>query len=207
MQRDLLAMKDLKLIAFDLFGVVITDGHLVTNGLMPLLPPGTTKADVKPFYDAYTGGQISEAAFWLGLNLTVDSAIRNQFLNCFELDAELAEVTYALAKRYRLGILSNLGAEWGEMLEERFAFSERFEPRIISGAVQCQKPEPEIFEILIKASGVGGEHIAFIDDRRENLQVAKRFGMTTIHYQREPDNHPYEPDYTIQRLGEVLQFL
>lgn len=200
-------MNKLKLIAFDLFGVIITDGHLVTNGLMPLLPPGTAKAEVKPFYDAYTGGQIPEAAFWLGLNLTVDSDIRNRFLNVFELDEDLAEVTYTLAKRYRLGILSNLGAEWGEILEERFAFSERFEPRIISGEVQCQKPEPTIYEVLIKASGVAGEHIAFIDDRRENLEVAKRFGMTTIHYQREPDEHLFEPDFTIERLSEVLQFL
>ncbi|MGB5599662.1 MAG: HAD-IA family hydrolase [Thiothrix litoralis] len=198
-------MDNLKLIAFDLFGVVITDGHLVTNGLMPLLPPGITKAAVKPYYDAYTGGQISEADFWQGIGLTLDSPIRNQFLNVFELDADLAAVTYALSKHYRLGILSNLGAEWGEMLEERFAFSERFEPRIISGAVKCQKPEPAIYAALIRASGVGGEHIAFIDDRRENLEVAKRFGMTTIHYQREPDQCAFEPDYTISSLGEVLQ--
>lgn len=200
-------MNSLKLIAFDLFGVVISDGHLVTHGLMPLLPGGLTKADVKPHYDAYTGGQITEAAFWEAIGLTLDSPIRSQFLNFFELDTDLAEVTYALSKRYRLGILSNLGAEWGEMLEERFVFSERFEPRIISGAVQCQKPEPAIYEVLVKASGVGGEHIAFIDDRRENLAVAKRFGMTTIHYQREPDKHPFEPDYTISALSEVLPIL
>lgn len=200
-------MDKLKLIAFDLFGVVISDGHLVTHGLMPLLPSGVTKADVKPYYDAYTGGQISEAAFWQGIGLMLDSPVRNHFLDFFELDANLAEVTYALSKRYRLGILSNLGAEWGEMLEERFAFSERFEPRIISGAVKCQKPEPAIYQTLIQASGVEGEHIAFIDDRRENLEVAKRFGMTTIHYRREPDEHPFEPDYTIESLAEVLRIL
>lgn len=200
-----LRMQNLKLIAFDLFGVVISDGHLVSHGLLPLLAPPLTKADLKPHYDAYTGGQISEAAFWQALGLTVDSPIRQQFLNVFELDADLAEVTYVLSKRYRLGILSNLGAEWGEMLEARFAFSERFEPRIISGAVKCQKPEPAIYEVLIKASGVAGEHIAFIDDRLENLAVAKQFGMTTIHYRREPDAHPYEPDYTIESLADVLR--
>jgi FMN phosphatase YigB (HAD superfamily) len=200
-------MQNFKLIAFDLFGVVISDGHLVTHGLLPLLPPPLTKADVKPHYDAYTGGQISEAAFWESIGLTLESPIRQQFLNVFELDTDLAEVTYALSKRYRLGILSNLGAEWGEMLEARFAFSERFEPRIISGVVKCQKPEPAIYDVLIKASGVGGEHIAFIDDRRENLAVAKRFGMTTIHYRREADAHLFEPDYTIESLVEVLAIL
>lgn len=200
-------MSKLQLIAFDLFGVVITDGHLVTHGLLPLLPAGTTKAEVKPFYDAYTGGQISEAAFWLGINLTVDSAIRNRFLDVFELDDELPQVIQALRGRYRLGILSNLGAEWGDMLESRFRFSETFEPRIISGAVQCQKPEPAIFEVLINASGVEGSAIAFIDDRRENLAVAKQFGMITIHYAREPDAHPYTPDYTIHSLAEILHFL
>lgn len=200
-------MNKLRLIAFDLFGVIITDGHLVTHGLLPLLPPSTTKADVKPFYDAYTGGQISEAAFWLGINLTVDSNIRNRFLNIFELDAELPQVTQELSKRYRLGILSNLGADWGKILENRFHFSDIFEPRIISGEVQCQKPEPEIFEMLIKTSGIKGSETAFIDDRRENLETARHFGMTTIHYAREPDTHPFEPDYTIQRMGDILQFL
>lgn len=197
----------LQLVAFDLFGVIITDGHLVSHGLLPLLPPGTSKADVKLFYDAYTGGQISEVAFWLGINLTVESAIRNRFLNGFELDADLLQVTQALGERYRLGILSNLGDEWAAMLEERFRFSTLFEPRIFSGTVKCQKPEPAIFEVLIRASGVKGEHIAFIDDRLENLAVASQFGMTTIHYRRETDKHPFEPDYTIRDLRDVLDFL
>jgi FMN phosphatase YigB (HAD superfamily) len=200
-------MNTLKLIAFDLFGVIITDGHLVTNGLMPLLPAGITKADVKPYYDAYTGGQISEAAFWQGIGLTVDCDIRQRFLNIFELDVELQQVTQVLRGRYQLGILSNLGAEWGDMLESRFRFSGTFEPRIISGAVKCQKPEPAIYETLIRASGVKGEQIAFIDDRRENLEVAASFGMTTIHYQRERDKHPFEPDFTITTLGEAVSIL
>lgn len=200
-------MKSIQLVAFDLFGVVISDGHLVSHGLLPCLPPSFTKADVKPHYDAYTGGKITEAAFWQALGLTLDSPIRQQFLDVFELDEDLAQVTYILSKRYRLGILSNLGAEWGDILEARFAFSERFEPRIISGAVKCQKPEPEIYEVLIQTSGVGGEQIAFIDDRLENLAVAHAFGMTTIHYAREPDAHPFKPDCTIQRLSDVLAFL
>ncbi|MEZ5535436.1 MAG: HAD-IA family hydrolase [Thiolinea sp.] len=200
-------MNNLKYIVFDLFGVVISDGHLVTHGLLPLLPEGITKAAVKPHYDAYTGGRISEQAFWQNIGQSVDSDIRNQFLNVFGTDEELSQVTQALQERYALGILSNLGAEWGEILENRFHFSRTFKPRIISGEVRCQKPEPQIYEKLIEAAGVDGSQIAFIDDRRENLAVAKSFGMTTIHYLREPDNHPFDPDYTIRRLGEVLLFL
>ena len=199
-------MKSIQLIAFDLFGVVISDGHLVTNGLLPLLPH-LTKAAVKPHYDAYTRGKITEAAFWEGIGVAMDSPIRQHFLDSFVLDAELTQVVTALQGRYRLGILSNLGAEWGEILDARFDFRARFEPRIISGEVQCQKPEPAIYQVLLRASGIAGENIAFIDDRRENLAVAHEFGMTTIHYQREPDQHPFEPDYTIQRLSEVLALL
>jgi HAD superfamily hydrolase (TIGR01509 family) len=197
----------IKLIAFDLFGVLISDGHLVSHGLMPLLPPAISRQDVKPHYDAYTGGRIPEAAFWENIGLSVDSAVRHRFLDGFETDAELEPVIRALQGRYQLGILSNLGAEWGDMLESRFHFSRTFTPRIISGEVQCQKPEPQIFEKLISAAAVAGEHIAFIDDRLENLAVAGDFGMTTIHYRREADNHPFKPDYTLHRLGEILQFL
>lgn len=200
-------MNTLKLIAFDLFGVVITDGHLVTNGLMPLLPAGISKAEVKPHYNAYTSGQIAESAFWQNIGLSVDSDIRHHFLNAFELDAELARVTRVLKSRYQLGILSNLGAEWGEMLERRFHFADTFAPRIISGAVKCQKPQPQIYQILIQASGVDGSRIAFIDDKLENLRAASQFGITTIHYQREPDECMFVPDYTIHTLGEVLQVL
>lgn len=205
--ENVIDMKNLQLIAFDLFGVVISDGHLVTNGLMPLLPASISKQNVKPHYDAYTGGKISEAAFWQHLSLSVDADIRNRFLDVFETDAELEQVTTVLRQRYQLGILSNLGAEWGDILEERFHFSRTFTTRIISGKVRCQKPEPEIYTRLITASGVDGSEIAFIDDRLENLAAAQRFGMTTIHYAREPDNHPYVPDYTIRRLSDVLQFL
>ena len=52
----------IKLIAFDLFGVLISDGHLVSHGLMPLLPPAISRQDVKPHYDAYTGGRIPEGS-------------------------------------------------------------------------------------------------------------------------------------------------
>ncbi|MFN3785888.1 MAG: HAD family hydrolase [Thiothrix sp.] len=200
-------MEKLQLVAFDLFGVIITDGHLVSNGLMPLLPPSITKAMVKPFYDAYTGGKISEAAFWEGIGLNLDTPIRQQFLAGFTLDPDLVHVTQTLGQRYRLGILSNLGKEWGEMLESRLHFSAIFAPRIISGAVRCQKPEPAIYAVLLQACGLGGESIAFIDDRLENLAVAKQFGMTTIHYAREPDGYPFVADYTIRRLAEVLTFL
>ena len=116
-----------------------------------------------------------------------------------------ARALVRVADQRELG--SRLGAEWGEILDARFDFRANFEPRIISGEVQCQKPEPAIYQVLLRASGIAGENIAFIDDRRENLAVAHEFGMTTIHYQREPDQHPFEPDYTIQRLSEVLALL
>ncbi|MBK8452945.1 MAG: HAD-IA family hydrolase [Thiofilum sp.] len=195
----------IQLIAFDVFGVIITDGHLVSHGLMPHLPATTSKAQVKPFYDAYTSGHISEAAFWQGIDLSIESQIRQHFLDVFELDEDLELVTQKLGHYYRLGILSNLGWEWYQLLEQRLQFSAPFEPRIISGTVGCQKPEPAIYQCLIAASKLAGEQIAFVDDRLENLAVAAELGMTTIHYAREKDDYPFEPIYTIKRLGELVQ--
>lgn len=53
----------IKMIAFDLFGVVFTEGHMVSVTLMPLLPEDSTKSVVKDFYSRYTRGDITEAAF------------------------------------------------------------------------------------------------------------------------------------------------
>ncbi len=63
--------------------------------------------------------------------------------------------------------------------------------------MNCGKPSPDIYTHLLEQSGLKGVEVAFIDDRLENLAVAHDFGMTTIHYHREPDRHHYQADYVI----------
>lgn len=195
---------EIKLIAFDLFGVLISEGHMVSNALMPLLPADTEKKSVKAAYHDYTNGEISEPQFWERIGQDGYHGLRDAFLDTFVLDDELKLVKEKLKSRYRLAVLSNLASDWGAYLAGKFGFADDFSPLIISGEVRCSKPDPAIYQHLIKASHLAAAEIAFIDDRLENLATAHQLGMTTIHYQREADLHAFQPDHVIRRLQQLL---
>lgn len=197
----------IKMVAFDVFGVVITEGHMVSSSLMPLLPKHTSKSLVKSFYNPYTRGEISEQSFWQGIGLSDYTEIRQTFLHSFVLDADLKHVVHQLSDKYALSILSNLGSAWADTLSEKFAFKQSFAPIIFSGKVGFEKPNPEIYALLIAESGLEAHEIIFIDDRLENLAVAHQLGMKTVHYQRESDTFDYQADYQIQKLSALLDIL
>jgi len=190
------------MIAFDVFGVLISEGHLISNGLMHLLSSGADKTLVKQSYEKYNVGAISESEFWKNIEQEGNYALRGKFLNLFQLDTDFA-VIHQLKRDYRLAILSNFPADWATTLMDKFEFDALFDPIAFSGFVECRKPQPEIYKLLIKKSGLAANQIAFIDDRLENLQTAHDLGMTTIYYQRENDSHSYRPDMMIQNLKDI----
>ncbi|MGV6810129.1 MAG: HAD-IA family hydrolase [bacterium] len=198
--------QQVKLIAFDLFGVIISEGHMVSHVLMPLLPETTDKSRVKSYYNDYTLGRIDEAAFWQGINQTNNHPLRHNFLATFKLDPDMEKVINHLRYDYLCAILSNLASDWADTLDQKFSFSKQFSPMIISGKVKAKKPDFAIYQHLIQQSGIKAENIAFIDDRLENLQSAQQLGMSTIHYQREADYYDYRADITIHRLAELIDY-
>lgn len=202
------------MLVFDLFGVLISEGHLISNTLMHLLPAGTDKRNVKTAYERYNIGEINEKDFWADIgqaeNTTeykqfkLDTNLRTNFLNSFMLDPEYGRVIAELGKTQRLSILSNCPPDWADNLSDRFQFDKHFELQIFSGHVQCKKPHADIYQILLRESGLPAQHIAFVDDRLENLQTAHELGMTTIYYQREYEDHSYQADHRIKKLSEIF---
>lgn len=201
--------KPFDLLAFDLFGVLITEPHLVSNGLMTLLPDTCSHQEVKRAYNAFNVGRISEADFWASIQGCLDktadlSLIRSRFLDLFQLDPDYKTVITALGASYRLAILSNSPPDWADALTKKFAFKQHFKPCLFSGHCGCKKPQPEIYQQLIRDSGVNADRIVFIDDRRENLLTAHQYGMTTVQYWHEEDSNNYLPDRTIHQLADLV---
>jgi len=83
---------------------------------------------------------------------------------------------------YPLYALSNWGSETYDMVHEQFEFLSWFQDRVISGKVKMVKPDPEIFEYLLKRIQREAQDCLFIDDTEENIVVAKRLGFETIHF-------------------------
>ncbi|AZR73249.1 HAD family hydrolase [Anoxybacter fermentans] len=85
-------------------------------------------------------------------------------------------------KNFNLYVLSNFHLRAFEKVSTENEFFQLFDGMIISAKVRYLKPEPEIYQYLIEHFKIDPERTIFIDDTRENLDAAKKFGIKTIHF-------------------------
>ena len=84
---------------------------------------------------------------------------------------------------YPLYGLSNWSAETFPIAQEKYDFFNLLDDRVISGEVGLIKPEPEIFELLLKKIGRPAGECLFIDDALSNIEQAQKLGFATVHFQ------------------------
>ena len=59
-----------------------------------------------------------------------------------------------------------------------------FDGLYTSGRILQKKRDKEYFEKVLAEEGLRGEEVLFIDDREDNIKVAKEHGINTIHFNR-----------------------
>jgi 2-haloacid dehalogenase len=84
---------------------------------------------------------------------------------------------------YSLYGLSNWSAETFPIAQEKYDFFNLLDDRVISGEVGLIKPEPEIFEFLLRKIGRPAGECLFIDDAIANIEQAQQMGFATVHFQ------------------------
>lgn len=98
--------------------------------------------------------------------------------------AGTVEILKELKKKgYPVYGLSNWSAETFPYARQKYNFFELFDDIVISGEVGTIKPEPQIFEILLKKISRPARECLFIDDSLRNIEQAHRMGFATIHFQ------------------------
>jgi 2-haloacid dehalogenase len=80
----------------------------------------------------------------------------------------------------RLFALTNWSDELFWHARERFEFLTHFDDIVVSGAEGVAKPDPEIFEVLRRRTGLPLDALVFIDDKPENVAAAVAAGMDGI---------------------------
>ncbi len=94
--------------------------------------------------------------------------------------ATLALLESLAQRQVPLYCLSNMSAATFAHLREQHAFWERFRGIVISGEVKMMKPEPEIYEYLLRRYGISASETIFIDDHPANVRGARAIGLRTI---------------------------
>lgn len=116
------------------------------------------------------------------LNLTFEQLWPHVCGESRVLHEESFDILAALKRsgQYRLATLNNESKELNAYRLDTFGLRQYFNYFICSGYVHEMKPLPDIYRAAIDVSGLPAETALFIDDRQENCEAARSFGMNAI---------------------------
>ncbi|MEU9149490.1 HAD family phosphatase [Streptomyces sp. NPDC048417] len=134
----------------------------------------------------------------MGRALGIDSTdLLGRIFADSRLDESMVSVlARARASGLRIGLLSNsMGlAPWN--MYRGFDIDAAFDAALISGQHGLRKPEPAVYELILKMLEVPGEECVFVDDNAVNLPPAEALGMATVLHR--------SAEHSVTRLGELL---
>ena len=173
-----------KTVLFDLGGVLINwnDDWLYDEISSQLDKPfNEIKSKFNDNLCSLFESKINETEFWdivLGSNNDIDKKIISKtFLKKSSINSEFLTFAKSIQNRgHSIGILSNLTPETSTNVQKNLL--KEFDYHFYSNLLQMSKPNPEIYEHV--CDQIPSQNILFIDDKQENLDVAKLFDMETI---------------------------
>jgi HAD superfamily hydrolase (TIGR01509 family) len=81
---------------------------------------------------------------------------------------------------FQLYLFSNTSKQAIHILDAKYDFLKYFKDRILVEDTGLSKPSDAAFENLLEVTRDPSEETVFIDDGKDNLRQAKRFGMIAI---------------------------
>lgn len=79
--------------------------------------------------------------------------------------------------------ITNFSEKWAEA-QARFDFlRDSFLDVVVSAEERMVKPDPRLYEVLLRRNGLKAEDCVFIDDSLPNVEGARAVGMRGIHFQ------------------------
>jgi glucose-1-phosphatase len=94
----------------------------------------------------------------------------------------------SISQSYRIFLLSNTNAihlnyyfNYLQGIYGTFGYVHLFEKAYFSHELHLRKPNADIFEFVVKDSGINPQETLFIDDFLENIETARKLGFQTVH--------------------------
>lgn len=132
-------------------------------------------------------GRLTEDEFWehVGAELKVGAAedvaaLRREIWSTWEVDPQVLALVDRARSRYRVAMLSNATDVLEEMLAQRYGVADRFELILNSSRLGLAKPEPAIYEEMLRRLGLAAGEVVFVDDRAENVAAAAALGIHVV---------------------------
>ena len=158
------------------------------------LSAGHITSAAYPFFEQYETGKIPTGQFREGIrkaagvpipDFEIDSAWNSMITG---IPRRMIELLQALRSRFRTFVLSNTNRLHIEYLnrilletEGISGLNELFDGVFLSHEVHLRKPDPAVFEHVLKTAVILPEETLYIDDSKEHTESAAGLGIKTIH--------------------------
>jgi FMN phosphatase YigB (HAD superfamily) len=118
------------------------------------------------------------------LDLRLDYVGFCRIWSCIFMDPLIPEsLIEALARRYRLVLLSNTNAIHFAMLRETYPVLRHFHDLVLSYEVKAMKPNPKIYQAALDRAGCLPGECFYTDDIAEYVEGARRMGIDAVRFE------------------------
>jgi len=155
------------------------------------------KNTVDPLYRKWSASKIDEEGFWRKFEVEARVKLSEEFTKDFwsktykkwskDIKESWEILSELKAKGVRLALLSNIIDAHVLANREMGRFKRLkdigFEVFVWSYEERLRKPDPKIYEVMLKKIDLPAKACVFVDDKLVNIETAKKLGMQGIHFQ------------------------
>jgi len=117
----------------------------------------------------------------LGRPVSEANSLRDEFFSGDVIDLNLLNFIRSLKPRLKTGLISNAWSGLRAYIVSQ-KFDDAFHAMTISAEVGVTKPEAQIYQLALEQARVQAEAAVFVDDIIENVEGARKLGMSAIHF-------------------------
>jgi HAD superfamily hydrolase (TIGR01509 family) len=184
-------------------------GDDVKDLLCPFIAENGGISDIDKITSLYmvaSLGNMTAAEFWQSVGVAPN--LEDEYLQRHKLTDGLIEFLEAINSRGgEVWCLSNDLSEWATKLRDRFKIDRYLRGFVISGDVGIRKPDPAIFQHLIRQLDANPGDAVFVDDNPKNLDSATELGIQTILFDASGENPIHSGYETVRNFNELLHCL
>jgi putative hydrolase of the HAD superfamily len=199
-------MKGIKFVYFDIGGVLLDWRDYFKSAAKEF---GIKVGDIIALWDEIdddlTRGKIGAEDYWKKIvdryQLKNDEGydLLTSWVGDYKPRREVHELVEELAKKYNLGIISNIyNGMFPKLLSMGKIPDIKWNSVILSNEIGYKKPEKEIFEIATKKADVKSNEVFFVDDRQDFLDGAKSYGWQGFRFDEKTVNE------SVDKLKQLL---
>lgn len=172
----------IKALIFDFGGVITTRGYLLW---MKEEIPNFEKNKI--FYDdlsdKYDLGKITHKEFTriIARDSGVDeNVIWEKIFSKIKVNNELLSIINKLKKNYKIALLTNFHHKPLTDLLIKYDLEKYFDLKVISSLHKLHKPDPKIFQKILRLLNIKPDEAVFIDDSQKYIDGGKKVGIKSF---------------------------